>query len=122
VVEGVGHRMVATTTRHQVGLLSSPPLLPPSSRALAFISSIMANALLKSVFVSTGVCAVVTSVGGARRDGDDGSICGVLGSAAIREDLPQLDSGAPPMGMATPNPTAAQIDRQRNPLIETRAL
>jgi hypothetical protein len=32
--------------------------------------------------------------------------------------MPQLDSGAPSMGMATANPAATHIDRQRNPLTE----
>jgi hypothetical protein len=35
--------------------------------------------------------------------------------------VPQPTSVAPPMGMVTANPAAAQIDQQQNPLIETDA-
>jgi hypothetical protein len=35
--------------------------------------------------------------------------------------MPQPTSVAPPMGMVTANPVAAQIDQQQNPLIGTEA-
>jgi hypothetical protein len=90
--------------------------------SLAFISSIKANALLMPVFVSTGVCAMATSVGGAHRDGDGGSSHGVLGSAVICEDCATIGLGGTAHGDGNDEPNSDADRSTTEPMIETRAL
>jgi hypothetical protein len=68
------------------------------------------------VFMSTGVCTMIASVGGAHRDAT--AYWDRWWNAKI---APQLDTGVPPMRMAMVNPVATHIDQQQNSLIETRA-
>jgi hypothetical protein len=73
--------------------------------SIVFNSSIKANAPLTSVFALMGACTMATSIGGAHRDGDNGSSHDVLESVVEHEDcgttrLPG-ERGTPHMGMAT---------------------
>jgi hypothetical protein len=73
-----------------------------------------------SVLLSMGACTMAVSVGGARRDDDSRSSCGVLGLMMEHVDCATArlgGGGGTPMRMATTNLAAAQW----NPLFEPMA-